>query len=188
MSENNKENMVDLTPVTEKSKRINKLVIAVIVFVLGALILYLVFGGKEKKKPVQPDQITTTANTASFITAEDMQKLAADAEETKQQSKVKRTVNVNNDLKNNQSQQRQVIQRQITADEKIAMERQRREWENAQKEQAIREKEDTVGHRSEIFFKIPAMDQRNAKNADPAVNQHYNSGDEDYIQVIGGVK
>ena len=43
MIENNKDSSIDISPVTEKSKRINKFVIMVIVFVIGALILYLVF-------------------------------------------------------------------------------------------------------------------------------------------------
>ena len=77
-------------------------------------------------------------------------------------------------------------QRTLTAAEKNEMERQRREWENAQKEQAIRAKEDDAARRSEIFFKIPAMDQRNGKKSEPAVNHYYNSGDENYIQVVGG--
>lgn len=35
MIENNKDSSIDISPVTEKSKRINKFVIMVIVFVIG---------------------------------------------------------------------------------------------------------------------------------------------------------
>lgn len=180
MIENNKDSSIDISPVTEKSKRINKFVIMVIVFVIGALILYLVFGGKEKKKTAPVGEVTTTTNTTSFITPEDMEKLATAA-----QSESVQTAPQSQPKGNMESIKPQ--QRTLTAAEKNEMERQRREWENAQKEQAIRAKEDDAARRSEIFFKIPAMDQRNGKKSvEPAVNHYYNSGDENYIQVVGG--
>lgn len=179
MSENNKDGSIDISPVTEKSKRINKFVIMVIVFVLGTLILYLVFGGKEKKKPAPVGEVSTTTTTTSFITPEDMRKLAGDAQLERTQSKPQSQPK--DDSKSIPPQQRT-----LTVAEKNEMERQRREWENNQKEKDLRAKEDTAGYRSEIFFKIPAMDQRNGKKSEPTANSYYNSGDENYIQVVGG--
>lgn len=179
MIENNKDSSIDISPVTEKSKRINKFVIMIIVFLIGALILYLFFGGKEKKKTAPVGEVTTTTNTTSFITPEDMEKLATAA-----QSESAQTAPQSQPKGNMESIKPQ--QRTLTAAEKNEMVRQRREWENAQKEQAIRAKEDDAARRSEIFFKIPAMDQGNGKKSEPAVNHYYNSGDENYIQVVGG--
>lgn len=174
----NKDNLVDLSPTTEKSKRINKTVIAIIVIVLSLLTIYLVFGGKTKQQKAAPEQIAATANTSSFITAEDMQKLAADAEGSKKAERMQSSTS-DRDLARPQQQ------RQLSASEKMEIERQRRAWENAQKEQDLRAKEDTAGQRSEIFFKIPALDQKSGKSSEPAVNQYYNSGDDNYIQVVG---
>lgn len=184
MSENNKDDSIDISPVTEKSKRINKFVIMVIVFVIGALVLYLVFGGKEKKKPAPESEVTTTTNTTSFITPEDMQKLAGEAQ--LEREKPDRQSRTKDNSRSVQPQQPQQLQGSLTLTEKNEMERQRREWENAQKAKDIRAKEDTAGHRSEIFFKIPALDQKKSKKSEPTVNQYYNSGDENYIQVVGG--
>lgn len=157
MIENNKDSSIDISPVTEKSKRINKFVIMVIVFVIGALILYLFFGGKEKKKTAPVGEVTTTTNTTSFITPEDMEKLATAA-----QSESAQTAPQSQPKGNMESIKPQ--QRTLTAAEKNEMERQRREWENAQKNRLFVQKKMMLLADLKYFLKSPQWIKETGKN------------------------
>lgn len=202
---------LDLEPVSEKPKKVNPVLVGMVVIALGGVLGWTLFSGGDDT-PSQSTQEQTSNNVNTVSVSEDIRQLEAANVNNQKNSNFKATVMEEHDhnhdhehgdvttdghshshgnISSNRSSQAQApAPIQLTDEEKEALADAKEARSEEKARVKTRQKEDLDGSRSPIFFSItkPNQEMKETKkeHAQPTnANDYYNNySKDDYISVV----